>query len=107
EPADIGDVPTVAGAGGSARIGGAAGGAGTGTLIAPTARTVGLNYVVIQSYPDQKMAEEAVKILHEGGIDATIERLPAWSNKPTWVQVVGLTGFEKTSSPQFVAYQNK
>jgi hypothetical protein len=75
----------------------------------PPARIVGLNYVVIQSYPEQElaMAEEAVKYLQTNGLDATIEKnLPRWS-RANWYTVVGTVGFERISSPEYQAYVRK
>jgi len=68
-------------------------------------RTVGLNYVVIQSYPDAKMAADAMNILIQNGIDCTVEKgLPGWGS-PSWHSVVGVDGFARiTGSPQYDAY---
>jgi len=79
--------------------------------VAPVAkgRLNGANYIIIQSYPEQerKMAEEAVKFLHDNGIEATIEKdLPRWG-LAGWYTVLGMTGFERISSPQCDAYSKK
>lgn len=68
-------------------------------------RTIGLNYVVIQSYPHEQksLADEAVKFLREGGVGATaVKDLPGWQG---WYSVVGTRGFDRTrSNPQYDAY---
>ncbi len=72
-------------------------------------RINGANYIIVQSYPEQerKMAEDAVKFLHENGIEATIEKdLPRWG-LAGWYTVLGTTGFEKISSTQCDAYSKK
>jgi hypothetical protein len=71
-------------------------------------RRVGLNYVVVQSYPDQKMAEEAKKALTENGIDCTIEKNVPGMGKPDWFKVVGTDGFDRISNnPQLEAYKRR
>ncbi len=69
-------------------------------------RTKGLNYVIIQSYPDQKMAGDAVKVLADNGIDCTIEKnVPGWAK---WYVVMGLDGFDRLSNnPRYDAYIRK
>jgi hypothetical protein len=78
-------------------------------LAAAKGRINGANYIIIQSYPEQerKMAEDAVKFLHDNGIEATIEKdLPRWG-LAGWYTVLGTTGFEKISSSQCEAYSKK
>lgn len=74
----------------------------------PRTRSIGLNYVIIQSYPDEKTASEAKGILAQNGLDCTVEKaLPGWGT-PTWHTVVGLEGFTRISSnPPFDAYVKK
>jgi hypothetical protein len=69
-------------------------------------RTYGLNYVIIQSYPkeEEKMAIEAAKFLNKEGISCTIETkvrgyLP--------ITVVGLQGFERATSTEMKAYEQR
>jgi hypothetical protein len=66
-------------------------------------RTVNLNYVIIQSYPDQPGAEVAVKALAENGVGATIEQgmrgYPA-----SWFTVVGTDGFPRAKGNDYDAY---
>jgi hypothetical protein len=66
-------------------------------------RYIGLNYVIVQSYPlaEEKMAKEAAALLNKEGVSCTVETgvkgyLP--------LTVVGLQGFDKQSSPAFKAY---
>lgn len=69
-------------------------------------RNIGLNYVVIQSYPDEKMAQDAVEILGKNGVPATIERgLKGWSSNLH--MVVGTHGFNRISSAEYRAYLKK
>lgn len=74
----------------------------------PRTRSIGLNYVIMQSYPDQKTADEAKQILAQHGLDSTVEKgLPGWGT-PTWYTVVGLEGFARiTSNPPLDAYSRK
>ena len=97
-PAPDGEAETANGSGTEPR------GAGTGTR--DRTRTKGLNYVIIQSYPDEKMAGDAVKVLAENGIDCTIEKgVPGWAR---WYVVMGLEGFDRLSSnPRYEAYTRK
>lgn len=70
------------------------------------ARTIGLNYVVVQSYADEKLAAEAAGVLKNNGIDCTVERgLKGWP--AAWHIVVGTRGFDRISSPEFKDYIRK
>jgi hypothetical protein len=66
-------------------------------------RTVNLNYVIIQSYPDQAGADVAVKALAESGVGATVEQgmrgYPA-----SWYTVVGTDGFARGKGTDYDAY---
>jgi hypothetical protein len=62
------------------------------TANAKVQRIIGMQYVVIQSYPDDADADEAVKLLKENGIDATVEKIASYSK---WPCVVGATGFDR------------
>jgi hypothetical protein len=69
-------------------------------------RDIGLNYVIVQSYADEKLAGEAVNILKENGVDCTIERgIKGWPSN--LYIVVGTRGFDKISSPEYGAYEKK
>jgi hypothetical protein len=58
------------------------------------ARQAGLNYLVIQSFPNQPEAVAACNALAARGVRATVERnLPGWAGK-SWYSVVGTTGFD-------------
>jgi hypothetical protein len=73
---------------------------------APGKRVTGLNYLIIQSYPDEASAKAAVTILQQHGVGATIEKgLRGYSN--SWFTVVGMEPFARTSSPEYAAYVNK
>jgi hypothetical protein len=69
-------------------------------------RMVGLNYVVVQSYPDEKGAEEARDVLIKAGIPATIEQKLRGFHT-TWYTVVGTEGFNRVKSAEFTAYIKK
>ncbi|HSI35218.1 MAG: hypothetical protein ACAI43_19405 [Phycisphaerae bacterium] len=60
-------------------------------------RTNGLNYVIIQSYPDRDTADKAAEFLTKHGIACTVEKgLPAWPLPwPEGVTVVGIRGFTR------------
>jgi hypothetical protein len=68
-------------------------------------RTVGLNYVLVQGYADDKMAQQAVTILMQNGIECTVEK-----SIPNFMKysVVGQIGFSRVSNnPQLDAYLSK
>ena len=68
-------------------------------------RQVGLNYVVVQSYPSEKDATEARDLLLKNGIACTIEKPPSALRLPdTWFSVVGTSGFEKISTREWENY---
>lgn len=66
-------------------------------------RQNGLNYVVVQSYPDEKTATEVRNLLIENNIGATIEKGLRGLN-PNWYIVVGTDGFARPSAPEYQAY---
>jgi hypothetical protein len=71
-------------------------------------RQNGLNYAIIQSYPNRDTAEKAAEFLTKHGIPCTVEsRLPNW--KLPWAEgcaVVGIRGFAKvTNNPSLDAYK--
>lgn len=58
-------------------------------------RVIGRQYVIVQSYPDRKSADEAVTLLSKNNIPCTVETgLPHYA-AATWFCVVGLTGFDR------------
>ena len=66
-------------------------------------RIVGLQYVLMQAYPDPEDANDAAKALKAAGIDATVEKVP-WFNT-RWPCVVGMRGFSRTkNNPEYEAY---
>ena len=72
----------------------------------PTKRVTGLNYVIIQSYPDEASAKGAVDALKQYGVTATIEKgLRGYSSG--WHSVVGTEPFARISSPEYAAYLQK
>jgi hypothetical protein len=77
------------------------------TPTATNGRVIGLNYVVVQSFADEKLAREAQQMLSQAGIETTIERgLPNYAG-PTWHCVVGTRGFESSvgeSHPDYARY---
>lgn len=79
------------------------------TLPVPAAgREIGLNYVVVQSYPTQEkeMAFEASDFLNHNGLLTTVET--GVTGYPNLFVVVGLQGFAKPrSDPAYAAYENK
>ncbi|MCC6422359.1 MAG: hypothetical protein IT447_02685 [Phycisphaerales bacterium] len=66
-------------------------------------RQNGLNYVVIQSYPDEKTALEVRNLLIQNNVGATIEKGLRGLN-PNWYIVVGTDGFARVSSPEYQSY---
>jgi len=66
-------------------------------------RQNGLNYVVVQSYPDEKTATEVRNLLVQNNIGATIEKGLRGLN-PNWYIVVGTDGFARISSQEYQAY---
>jgi hypothetical protein len=102
--------PTVAYSGDPPDVmaGNAAATAGTASGNAPARpkeRELGFNYVLIQSYPEEKMAVSAAAALRQNGIDCTVEKdIPRFFK----YSVVGQIGFSRISNnPQLEAYMNK
>jgi hypothetical protein len=81
---------------------------GPATLMVTDAkRQVGLQYVVIQSYPpeEEKFAKIAVDLLNSNGVLCTLETGIPYA--PRWVCVVGVDGFNRTrNSPEYDKYIN-
>ncbi len=72
----------------------------------PGKRVTGLNYVIIQSYPDEASAKAAVDVLKQYGVAATVEKgLRGYSSG--WHTVVGMEPFARISSPEYAAYVDK
>jgi len=70
-------------------------------------RVQGLNYAIIQGYPDEASAKAAVDILKQNGVGATIEKgLRGYPSN--WHVVLGVDGFKRLSnSPEYDAYVKK
>jgi hypothetical protein len=71
-------------------------------------RSNGLNYAIIQSYPDKETADKAADFLTKNGIGCTVEKkLPNWPLP--WADgcvVVGIRGYAKvTNNPSLEAYK--
>ena len=76
------------------------------TLAEPGKRVVNMHYVLMQSYFEEKTAEQARDFLTQYGIPCTIERgIKGW--RSDYYQVIGLQGFARASGPQYVAYREK
>ena len=74
-------------------------------MVSDENRTVGLQYVIIQSYPEEEkaLAESAVQTLNQHGVLCTVERGLPYA--PSWYCVVGITGFARTKEvPEYDAY---
>jgi len=67
-------------------------------------RVVGMQYVMIQSYPKESDAIAAADICTRNGVPCTIQK-GFWPQKPDWLAVIGTTGFERTrNNPEYEAY---
>lgn len=76
-----------------------------GSSPASSARMVGLNYTVIQSYPDESSAIEARDALVKAGVGCTIERNVR--GFPSGFVVVGTQGFSRVSGQDYQQYLKK
>jgi hypothetical protein len=77
-------------------------------MVSDENRTVGLQYVIIQSYPEEEkpLAESAMAALNQHGVLCTVERGLPYA--PSWYCVVGITGFARTKEvPEYDAYLSK
>ncbi|HZL34161.1 MAG TPA: hypothetical protein VFC78_02555 [Tepidisphaeraceae bacterium] len=63
-------------------------------------RIAGLNYIIAQSYPDVKTAQEARSFLVKVGIPCTVEQGPQGWAQMTWYSVVTTRGFEHIHTPE-------
>jgi len=71
------------------------------SVVGNAPRQVGLNYIIAQSYPEEKTASDARDALVTSGIPCTVEvGLPGWMK----YSVVGSVGFDKPHGPQYDAY---
>jgi hypothetical protein len=70
-------------------------------------RVINMNYVIIQSFPNEKTAQEAADFLNKNGIGCTVvQSLARWTNKTQWFTIVGTKPFPPRSSgtQEYVAY---
>jgi len=70
----------------------------------PAKRIINMNYLMIQSYQDEKVSHEAADLLNSRGVECTvIQGLTRWSPSPRWFCVVGTKGFapRTTESAEF------
>ena len=76
------------------------------TSLQPGRRVVNMHYVLMQSYFEQKTAEEARDFLNQNGIACTIERgVKGW--RPDFYQVIGLQGFPRPAGAEYLAYRQR
>jgi len=79
-------------------------------VVSDSKRTVGLWYVVVQGYPpeEEKHAKAACDLLNANGVLCTLEKKVALAASPTWICIVGVTGFDRIrNSPEYDAYVDK
>jgi len=73
---------------------------------APGQRIVNLNYVLVQSYFDEKTAIEARDFLNQNGVPCTIERgVKGW--RQDFYQVIGLQGFSHLAGSDYINYRKR
>jgi hypothetical protein len=77
-------------------------------MVSDANRAYGLQYVIVQSYPEEEkaLAESAMATLNQAGVLCTVQRGLPYA--PSWYCVVGLTGFSRTRGvPEYDAYINR
>ena len=69
-------------------------------------RTIGLNYVIIQTYPPEERAaaEAARDYLTHGGIPCTLETAKDFTRSSQWLCLMGTAGFAHISAPEYKQY---
>ncbi len=68
-------------------------------------RIIGMNYVIVQAYPDRKVAEKAAEMLTRSSIPCTVEPAPGPQWHKEWAHVIGTTGFRSVlRNPQYDEY---
>jgi hypothetical protein len=76
------------------------------TSVIPAERQITLNYIIVQSYGDEKTADDARDFLASNGIPCTVEHgLPKYNH--TLYHVVTLQGFEHPKSADCDAYSSR
>ena len=69
-------------------------------------RVVGRNYIIMQSYPDARTANDIAKMLTENGVECTVQKVPDWTlAHPDWLCVVGTDGYTTITNNR--DYQNQ
>lgn len=82
-----------------------AGGTSAAVATGPASRVVGINYFIVQSYPDERDARAVVDLLARHGVATSIERnLPGY---PRWYIVVTNQGFTSLRAPEAEALRRK
>jgi hypothetical protein len=65
-------------------------------------RSIGLNYIIVQSYPNEKIADDARDFLINAGIPCTVEKGPKdWASDPSWCSVITIAGYAHIHSPEY------
>jgi hypothetical protein len=73
--------------------------------VRPT-RDIGMNYVVIQSYAEQDLAQKACDFVNQAGVPCTLVQGPAEWAPHDWYSVIGLQPFAK-HDPALADYERK
>jgi hypothetical protein len=68
----------------------------SGVAAGAVQRTIGLDYLVVQSYPDKKSAQDAADMLTQNGVPCTVEHGLKWA--PNWYSVVTAAGYPPHSA---------
>jgi hypothetical protein len=72
----------------------------------PAKRMINRNYIIVQSYPDEKSAADACDVLAKNGIPCTVENSLA-NFASGWYSVVTLSGFDHIrNNPDFEQYMD-
>lgn len=69
-------------------------------------RTIGLNYVIVQTYPPEEKAaaEQARDYLTRSGIPCTLESAKDFTRNSQWICLMGTAGFAHISAPEYKQY---
>ncbi len=68
------------------------------SVVEDSKRVIGMNYIIAQTYPDKKGADDACDALNKHGIHCTVEKaLKDWNS---WYAVVTIRGFDKIRNSQ-------
>jgi hypothetical protein len=104
--ADSSQTPAPATPVGQAADGNSPNGAAPDAPAAPAGpRQINLDYLLVQSYAEEKFAQDAAAFLISHGIGCTVEHnLPGWGRM---YAVVGTTGFSHISTPDYKQYLHR